>query len=668
MLRKFNLIMVLVSAAIACATASQVKASYNNSSPHVIVTLDGGDASRNFGEVLVTIQEIGKLPAISVFLGRGDTVCGVLSSTHYPPPCGPALRVIQILNPAMNDRRFATLQNGDEVIVPDIAIKTVRTELVVPRREDSDRYVRRLIRAWAPLNSKLTSSGTSELRIAYSKYVVNVAAKSERDAREIGDAVAKLRLDNVTVDAGSGGRQDVKFYNMSQDVSAVQSDCKSNLLGGSTREYDTLSDEDQDAVAITQQSSANPAQKPSVHIIDTHLDDLPNLALLGSTPATTLCSWAADFDKEKQHANVLASIIASQPNGTGFKGVWPNVELQAFDITKTTDLASEVSDYIEGSYNDTPLPVYLFSLSTRTDDGDLPSEEARWSDPLAETIKKLRPLAVVAAGQAEGGAIPDQITAKAREFPQNLGDLPNVVVVTACTDCKRGHATLMQEAYSSEYEWKFIQIAAPGGLPIVTWTSPTTLGASHGTSQSAAYVAGIAASMISSFPLVFREAVQVKYRLQTCSYPLPVYTPGMTLNPDTQRIATGVVDPAVCLLDPQKTWLKKGNGWEQEEVQGWTPATSFLVNGHPSQIDTRNILRVLRINGKLTIYTDRTTDPSAKTQVEGGLGQVRITSLLAVSSGTGLILCNGSTIPVSQMVDYIPAVDRSHQGCHLLHH
>lgn len=42
--------------------------------------------------------------------------------------------------------------------------------------------------------------------------------------------------------------------------------------------------------------------------------------------------------------------------------------------------------------------------------------------------------------------------------PVNLGDLPNVLVATACENCKEGEASLWKDAF---YGQKFVQIAAP---------------------------------------------------------------------------------------------------------------------------------------------------------------------------------------------------------------
>ena len=72
-------------------------------------------------------------------------------------------------------------------------------------------------------------------------------------------------------------------------------------------------------------------------------------------------------------------------------------------------------------------------------------------------IQGNEPLWVTAAGQAEHGGMPIEIFEDSPMAPMNLGDLENVIVVTACDNCSDGAATLLPEAH---YSQKMVTIAA----------------------------------------------------------------------------------------------------------------------------------------------------------------------------------------------------------------
>ncbi|WP_210331003.1 S8/S53 family peptidase [Microvirga terrestris] len=429
---------------------------------------------------------------------------------------------------------------------------------------------------------------------------------------------------------------------------------KLDPLLSTTRSYSSLFDFDTDAVEAQKiyTGLVDPAPKATIHLLDTKLWPLPSLFPafgVSPSPIGSKCKWS--FDRALHHANHMASIIASQGKGTGFEGVAPGIKLRSFDIfdSKNNPGGAPMHVYVEENTYYKPSGVFLIP-NTRTlgSGGDLPSKDWRFRDLLAYTLRNKggfqRPLVVAAAGQQDTSTEAVSlvsIDSKTNMFPQNLGDLPNIIVVTACTDCTKKSATIHPGAnHSSESDWKYVHVAAPGGVPIPAWTSPDTLGAAYGTSQSAAFVAGIAANMITRFPEVYAHNGVLKYRIQSCSWPLPFYRISGAENEDIGKIATGVVDPAVCMLNPSKTWVKDDSGWKPVEFRRWLPV--------PFSTPLNQILRVMRTgdapSAEWTFYTMREDDGGANLQVDRGLGQVRRISLPSISTGFGIELCDGTVV------------------------
>jgi hypothetical protein len=223
----------------------------------------------------------------------------------------------------------------------------------------------------------------------------------------------------------------------------------------------------------------------------------------------------------------------------------------------------------------------------------------------------------------------------------------------------------MDGVFQSE---KFVHIAAPGGAPVPGWTSESTMGAVSGTSQAAAYAAGVAASMLSQYPELYREPGQLKYRLQMCSYPLPAATPAMLVNPQRQWLSSGVIDPTICLLDPSKTWVKNKNGeWNSYDIRGWTEETLFLRGRRKIALLNDDVMRMIRTsefivpNTSLALFINRKDGDGSVYEPEGGLGQVGLVSAGTHSPQAGVILCDGTKLLLSDIDDIIVATER--HGC-----
>jgi hypothetical protein len=186
--------------------------------------------------------------------------------------------------------------------------------------------------------------------------------------------------------------------------------------------------------------------------------------------------------------------------------------------------------------------------------------------------------------------------------PVNLGDLPNVIVVTACDNCSEGNASVWKDAFFSN---RLVHVAAPG-IDVLAPVGPGRFAVAGGTSQATAIVGGLVGAMINCYPRHYRgNSAQrellsnvVKERLQYTSRPI-FYEPD-----DLKRLAAGVVDPQAALLDPGKTWVKLRGQRDYTELSGddelthWCQDKIVLVDRNGDAPDrppsTKNLLRMVR--------------------------------------------------------------------------
>jgi len=177
--------------------------------------------------------------------------------------------------------------------------------------------------------------------------------------------------------------------------------------------------------------------------------------------------------------------------------------------------------------------------------------------------------------------------------PMNLGDLENVIVVTACDNCSDGAATLLPEAH---YSQKMVTIAAPGrAIPGLADSSAITV--MDGTSQATAYVAGVAAAMINCFGQAF-PAHRIKKRLALTAKPA-------FDREDYSKLQSGIVDPGLALRDPSKHWLRRvGGTLSAVEIDGWCGRSMGLTDifddvAKAESFELRGVRRITRYRRSL---------------------------------------------------------------------
>jgi hypothetical protein len=131
-----------------------------------------------------------------------------------------------------------------------------------------------------------------------------------------------------------------------------------------------------------------------------------------------------------------------------------------------------------------------------------------------------------------------------------------------------------------------------------------------GTSQATAFVAGLASAMVSRFPDIYKDAAQVKVRLQATSMPIELIGDPSA----SDKLATGVIDPSFAILDPRKYWLKTGGG-DPEPYDGiaWeVPSLNINVDGIEETVATKDIWRISTRDGKSVVYTGLRRGPLRK--------------------------------------------------------
>ena len=203
---------------------------------------------------------------------------------------------------------------------------------------------------------------------------------------------------------------------------------------------------------------------------------------------------------------------------------------------------------------------------------------------LAAAIRNSSPLLIAAVGEADPAEdpseVPLEITNRTPLGPMNLGDLKNVIVVTACDDCGDKSATLMPLANFSTTG--MVQLAAPGS-EVAGDATQTEYVKTSGTSEAAAFVAGVAAAMLSCYPNNYPFPENIKTRLQVTSRPV-------LTGDDANKVTAGIVDMRMALLDPTKTWIQRTASditpVERKLVHWCSPTLTLLDPVSMKPIDT----------------------------------------------------------------------------------
>jgi Subtilase family len=324
---------------------------------------------------------------------------------------------------------------------------------------------------------------------------------------------------------------------------------------------------------------------PAIVLIDspvkTHRDLAP--ALDQPVPAPPKPdAWCTSIPFQKpMHGTHMAGIMVSSGERSS-EGLAPKAKLRSVD--RTLDWIG-LRDKIK-IYNEDIRPA-LFVIASSFEIGDLVqlfknSKDRLSIPPIVIPMQRTGGLWIVAAGQPDNDTGQPSLDMQGEEIlvnnwsPMNLGDRENMLVVTACEDCFDKKARIPGWA---NFGRNFVGVAAPSGTDgqgIVSTATDGQYTMAFGTSQSAAFVAGLAASMHSCYPPLRGDKRKLKLRIEATSRPFTDKT-------SAERISTGVIDAKVAMLDPSFDWVRADD-------QDWRPATEAhwcVPNVHLLDPDTK---------------------------------------------------------------------------------
>jgi subtilase family protein len=655
-----------------------VDASPNQQTIGVRISFQGDVVGRNVALVLSRVYE--QSPALlkpeQYSPADGDTVCGILQARGYPPPCDDYLPLIDRINQSPVSKRPLA---KTPLTIPGLKLRQNRSIREFSKLDaNENKRGNDLLVNWQFLGAtRIEARSPNTFAISFTTYNLLVSTEDDSSANALFERLVPYRSLNIVINLLTNGvnppaKLHGSDYTGFPDSTDVQVDCHTGDLkhkgenGLPVYRYDGLMNGDKDAVqAMKSGLTQSPPETASVVLIDTVLDSEIHGAL-----ESWSCKWGKFIDS-LHHANHLRGIINSAGPINLFEGVADHTQVSNYSWWKpaddnpnklakgSTERATDLAEIFNGGYTSRPLPIYLaatdfdgYSDKLKNSEGQLVAPEKRFGREPEQTILRARPLLIVAAGQ---DSAPIALSTVSAHSPQNLGDFENVVVVTACSQCGPSFE-LYKQAYFSAQGQRMVHVAAPGVALIAGWIDNDNLGAAGGTSQSAAMVAGVAASMISHFPHIYTDPRSIKIRLQTTSRPMPPLPDG-TANPDAAKITAGIVDPILALLDPTKHWLKQNGTWSSVKVRRWSTDNFNVLNTsrNPASFKSASVLRIINTQrgtatdptSVFTLYVDELKNGT------GPAGAVQRFDLVSKLGPTTLVLCDGTNVSLPKVDDLI---------------
>jgi hypothetical protein len=669
-------LLAALSSLWACSALAQT--SSLDASPYppgaVVLSFEGGKPDEGITKALGIALAYKALPSETYVAQSGDNLCKVLVSRGFPKECG-VQRIVQRLNPNQK-LTSGRLSTGQRIELPQVRPRMYRTvRNFSPAQQALPSNASAYAKNWSNLSPTLRQ-GVGGPRIDLDAYEVILKPQTPEMQTKLLAELEQMRSANVLIDSVAFQPRASKLH---QSFTEVSTKCAAGEIPPVTNYARLVKAADGDVLSILpSKRSDGVVQRPTVILLDVDLFAAPNIAttILGWTPtgpppAWTRCAWGSA--EAASHATHLAGIVASQENGYGFVGLAPEARLRSIKTFTPTGAAPDAVTpepgvdltisrliYRNGVTGNFPLQIYLMAAvlkplgaypDTALKYGRFKPTYPRFDAAFERQVQQTSPLLIVSAGQEANADDVRQIAADLPMSPQNLGDQSGVVVVTACTECSKEDPTLLTTANYSP-TGRFVHVAAPGGLPVPGWINNEKLGAAAGTSQAAAYVAGVAASMISHYPSNYTAAFEVKRRLQITSW--PIYRQPSSANTDGDKLAAGIVDPNLTLLDPSKTWIKRGARWEAVALKGWSSDTLRFSTptGAVKPIGTASLVRFVKVapdpQPLWMLYSDRYQEDSAN--IPGEIG--KLGPFTSASEGL-LTPCTGAPIPLAAVDDLI---------------
>ena len=608
MLRTSARFLALLLAAIASSVpvpALVQPAKPSGETPSLTVRFEGGDVPANAVKVLEILGKMNFVPLKTGQLGRGQSVCDLYQQQiKFPIGCSQGLVA---LAGTLNKKNYArgTLKIGADVQYPDVwfddSVFTKRFDPAVP---DDLQQLADLNQHWSKYVIKRETLSSGVLKVQMYAYELHVPIQSPEDAERATRALAAAHIPNITFTHPETQRRLLKYHSrfspqtyitncQAGTITPVDECAYSLMLNLPKIDWVACGTKCPDVYLIDKPVRKNPAFAQTV--VDGLVDDT-------DPPGSGKC--ALPPIKAGDHGTHLAGIIGAA--GPTCVGLNPAARIHSWnredDAAGMRSRIDEAQDSHDTNGTTVGLPVFVFASSwgfpgRDAQKGDrLDNDTVRFrTNPIADTVASFGGLWIVAAGQPDEtlGEHALDITKLLPLGPMNLGDQRNVLVVTACVNCASEAPSLRGPVnYSTQ---RMVHIAAPGD-DIPGFAGTNRFGLGGGTSQAAAFVAGVASAMITKYPSDFEKPELAKSRLQYTSRPVLTGT-------GADRVNAGVIDPAVALLDPEKHQLQRRlDTFKPVALDGWCTDTIQLMDPDTMQplkdgtIRTKDVLRMYRVN------------------------------------------------------------------------
>ncbi len=635
--------------------------------PEIVVLFEGGDYPANIARVLTVLGQKGVLATMTVTLEAGQTVCDVYARILRSGCTKDTLGLAQALNPPDERNRQGlrpgSLAVGRAVKVPSVQL-TERPYFVKldPRVGSHQQRITDLTANWTTVKQEKLPDGY--VGYTFPGFELRVPVKSDEQAADLRQQLRELRIPNITV-AGRLKNPAPPVLHAAIDPGKLWQHCIDDRGTLPSQEEGDLRLMLSAGVPRACPVTCQGDECPDVVLVDTTVWRHPEIvdfldadpgpcpgtpalpALPGGGGVLPDCR-VQDFDERIHHGTHLAGIVSAKVDGRGVSGIAPGTRVTS--VCWPTDVASLNTFMNRRRALGGQTPIYLFASEFPWTGPDPTRDDDRFSsnrNPFGASVVALRDLWIVAAGNGENRQY-TEISYQSKASPAQLGDQENVVVVTACEDCFTA-PRLAADANRATSTQPLVHVAAPG-VPVVGPCSEKEYGRAHGTSQAAAFVAGVAAAMKACYPLAYLSPSVVKTRLQTTSRPFPAAQDG---------VAAGVVDIDVALLDPKSDWLRTSRGeWQSVRVRRWrstlemvsTPADRFSLR-------MKDIYRLTRVGPDtwtaFSRYPDDLRLEHRGEVVRFGPGQLVPVDGVPGGGDTVLELCDGTAVRMADLDDLL---------------
>jgi hypothetical protein len=555
----------------------------------------------NIIQVLRILHESRALPATGRTVQAGKSVCEAVDA-QLPIRCTAA--VLQLLSD-MNGGAIVwkPQRHAVRLQVPDVTFKRYVFQL-----KTDEHKARNMEKSWGAWFRGRKDVGDGRVMIESAGYELSILGLSEETVAQVMDRIETKQLKNLVVQY-VGPPKPQKMYSTPDPVAVMTKIAAGVIEEWEEAELTALVDED----SLEEKCACSQSERKPVVVLDKPVMlNHPDLSVLEAGGAGTgYTCRSTPWVESSHHGTHLAGIVAARKNGFGFVGLDPRAVIDSWpwDEQRAQAISTDMKSWGSSGQRAVFLFATDWTLTTGPNEleGGLLKETKRdlrlYRHMLAREIERFsdEALWVVAAGQAEdAGEVPYEISDRTLKGPMNLGDLQNVVVVTACesvdatgvprSHCRNASTRLMERANWSS---TMVHVAAPG-RDVPSTAAEKEYAQASGTSQAAAFVAGLASRMLCCDPTA--SPARIKRRLQ--------YTSRPAFFEETRRkLAAGIVDPHVALLDPQKKWFLPTGGRKHVTASTFKWCTSQVTlkdpydNNEPiGQASTTSILRMVRVN------------------------------------------------------------------------